>query len=135
LKALVESKRCNAVIIAALDQIAWLLNLRGGDISYNPVFLAYLVAVYEGEPKVQLYSDPEKFRDPAVQEHLKQLHVALVPYSQLIPDLRLMQDKTVAIELDSMNAKVIQTVKAKSNPVIDLADSIPALKARPSFDL
>ena len=33
----------DALLLSALDEIAWLLNLRGGDIQYTPVFLSYLL--------------------------------------------------------------------------------------------
>ncbi|MFV0554198.1 MAG: M24 family metallopeptidase [Mangrovibacterium sp.] len=36
-----ESSSCSGVFLSALDEIAWVFNLRGGDIAYNPVFLAY----------------------------------------------------------------------------------------------
>lgn len=41
-KELVE-KRTDALVVSALDEIAWFLNLRGSDIDYNPVFMAYLI--------------------------------------------------------------------------------------------
>ncbi|BHF57538.1 hypothetical protein SprV_0100048000 [Sparganum proliferum] len=43
LRAQMARENVGAVVIFALDEIAWLLNLRGGDISHNPVFFAYLV--------------------------------------------------------------------------------------------
>lgn len=36
-------QKVGAVIITALDEVAWLLNLRGGDVDYNPVFISYVV--------------------------------------------------------------------------------------------
>jgi Creatinase/Prolidase N-terminal domain len=36
-------QKVGAVIITALDEVAWLLNLRGGDVDYNPVFISYAV--------------------------------------------------------------------------------------------
>lgn len=38
-----KSKHCQAMVLTALDDIAWILNLRGSDIEYNPVFFAYLI--------------------------------------------------------------------------------------------
>lgn len=46
-----------AVIVSALDEIAWVLNLRGNDIAYNPVFFSYLVITSDS---VKLYVDKRK---------------------------------------------------------------------------
>ena len=45
--------------MTALDEIAWLLNLRGGDISYNPVFVAYAIVTAD---HATLYVDEAKAR-------------------------------------------------------------------------
>ena len=40
-------KKAVAFIISALDEVAWLLNLRGSDINFNPVFFAYLIVTVD----------------------------------------------------------------------------------------
>jgi len=47
----------DALLLTALDEIAWLLNLRGADVPYNPVALAYLILEPRG---AQLFIDPQK---------------------------------------------------------------------------
>ncbi|KAK8724909.1 hypothetical protein OTU49_010972 [Cherax quadricarinatus] len=54
------------MVITALDEIAWLLNLRGNDIPYNPVFRSYVIL---GRDSVDLYIPKEKIT-PAVDNHL-----------------------------------------------------------------
>lgn len=39
----ISEKKASALVVTALDEVAWLLNLRGSDISFNPVFFAYVV--------------------------------------------------------------------------------------------
>ena len=39
----IKNKECFALVVTALDEIAWLFNLRGSDIDYNPVFFGYSV--------------------------------------------------------------------------------------------
>jgi Xaa-Pro aminopeptidase len=63
-----QSKQCKAIIIAALDEVAWLLNCRGSDISYNPVFFAYAVVTLE---KLVLYIDNNKLTEE-VRQHLEE---------------------------------------------------------------
>ncbi len=47
LRHLLEERKCDAILITALDEIAWLLNVRGSDIEYNPVVMSYLLVTPE----------------------------------------------------------------------------------------
>ena len=38
-----QKRHCDAILITALDEIAWLLNIRGSDIEYNPIVISYLL--------------------------------------------------------------------------------------------
>jgi Xaa-Pro aminopeptidase len=46
-----------ALLVTALDEVAWLLNLRGGDVTYNPVFVSYVVVE---QHTATLYVDQQK---------------------------------------------------------------------------
>ncbi|CAO0802804.1 unnamed protein product [Mucor circinelloides] len=70
------------VIVSALDEIAWLFNLRGSDVDCNPVFYAYAVIT---QTQATLYINPEKLTAP-VREHLK--GIELKPYDAIFDDLR-----------------------------------------------
>lgn len=48
-----------ALLVTALDEVAWLLNLRGGDVDYNPVFVSYVVVEHQN---ATLYVDQQKVR-------------------------------------------------------------------------
>jgi len=52
-------QKVGAVIITALDEVAWLLNLRGGDVDYNPVFISYAIVTPDA---ATLYVDSAKVR-------------------------------------------------------------------------
>ncbi|XP_067656782.1 xaa-Pro aminopeptidase 1-like [Haliotis asinina] len=62
-----HSKQATAIVVTALDEIAWLFNLRGSDIQYNPVFFSYSVITFDG---VYLFIDESKV-DKAVTQHLE----------------------------------------------------------------
>ena len=47
------------LLVTALDEVAWLLNLRGGDVAHNPVFLAYVMVT---ETDATLYVDQNKVK-------------------------------------------------------------------------
>jgi Xaa-Pro aminopeptidase len=58
LRKRMRAEKADLQILAALDDIAWLLNMRGGDIPYNPLFLAYAFVREDG---VELFADRGKF--------------------------------------------------------------------------
>ena len=60
-------KRADAVVLSALDSIAWALNVRGGDVDHTPVALAY--AIVGGDGTTDLFVAPDKI-DDAVRQHL-----------------------------------------------------------------
>ena len=62
-----EAQRADAVVLAALESTAWLLNVRGGDVSRTPVALSY--AVVNADGTADLFIAPEKMSD-AVAAHL-----------------------------------------------------------------
>jgi Xaa-Pro aminopeptidase len=61
-----KKKKCFGIILTALDDIAWLLNLRGSDIDYNPVFFAYCIVTINS---ADLFVDAEKLT-PEVSQSL-----------------------------------------------------------------
>lgn len=76
----VKAEMANAVMLSALDDIAWTTNLRAaGDIAYSPVFLAYLFLSPE---KRVLFTDPAKLTAP-VKEHLEKYNIETRDYSEV----------------------------------------------------
>ena len=74
----------SAIILSALDEIAWTLNLRGEDVHCNPVFISYLM-ITKGSHT--LYILEEKITDE-IRTYLKGHQVAIKPYSALAENLR-----------------------------------------------
>lgn len=77
-RVLVE-KDADAHVLCTLDDIAWLFNLRGGDVECNPVFLSY--AIIERDA-AYIFADKSKFH-ACVQEYLRQINVTLLPYNDI----------------------------------------------------
>ncbi len=69
-------KKANAMIISALDEIAWLLNIRGNDVEYNPVVISYVVLEAD---KCTLFVDANKIDSPA-QNYLDFNNIDVQPY-------------------------------------------------------
>lgn len=56
LKEHLRAHRCDAMVVTSLTEIAYLLNLRGGDFRYIPVFKAYLIVSHE----IYLYTNTSR---------------------------------------------------------------------------
>jgi Xaa-Pro aminopeptidase len=67
-----------------MDETAWLLNLRGSDIQYNPVFFSYAVVTQDS---ATLYVDDAKLNDEC-RAYLAQNKVAIKPYDTLFADAK-----------------------------------------------
>ena len=72
----IAKKKANAMIISALDEIAWLLNIRGNDVEYNPVVISYVVLEAD---KCTLFVDANKV-DTVAQNYLDFNNIAVQPY-------------------------------------------------------
>ena len=71
-------------LISSLDDVAWLLNLRGSDVPYNPVFLAYVLL---GRASTELFVDGDRLDGPA-RRRLQVDGVILRPYADLAAALK-----------------------------------------------
>ncbi|KAI1304302.1 aminopeptidase-like protein [Xylaria venustula] len=78
-----EKKKSLTFVVSMLDEIAWLFNLRGNDIPYNPVFFSYAVVTPD---EATLYIDSSKLSEEC-QAFLKQNKVAVKPYKDIFSDV------------------------------------------------
>ena len=88
-----ERKDANGMVVTALDEIAWLFNLRGSDIPHSPVFRAYSLLSLAPEPQITLYTNKSRL-SPIVLAHLGSINckgglqcVQLKDYTALLADL------------------------------------------------
>ena len=81
-----ELKRLHAVgmLVSALDDIAWTLNLRGSDVHCNPVFVSYLLIA---ETEATLYIDENKLDDESAA-YLKRIGVKVDDYGNVAKGLK-----------------------------------------------
>lgn len=70
-------------VLSSLDDIAWIFNMRGNDVAYSPVILAYAVVSMN---HAVLYADASKFSDE-MKTSFKDLGVELKPYDAIYQDL------------------------------------------------
>ncbi|XP_020843647.1 xaa-Pro aminopeptidase 1 isoform X2 [Phascolarctos cinereus] len=79
-------------VVTALDEIAWLFNLRGSDVEHNPVFFSYAII---GTDTIRLFIDGDRTKAPDVKEHLlfnsslaDEFKVQVVPYKSILTELK-----------------------------------------------
>lgn len=77
-----EMKKSPGFIVSMLDEIAWLFNLRGNDIPYNPVFFSYAAIT---PASATLYVDESKLSGE-VKTYLKDNRVSIRPYEAIFDD-------------------------------------------------
>lgn len=77
LRELMQQEGVQYHLFTALDDIAWLFNLRGSDVEYNPVFIAYALI---GRDQVQLFVEPEKL-SAELRGQLEKQGVELLSYA------------------------------------------------------
>lgn len=77
-----EKKKSPGFVVSMLDEIAWLFNLRGNDIPYNPVFFSYAIVT---PTEATLYVDSSKLSKD-VQKFLAGNSVTVKPYTAIFDD-------------------------------------------------
>ncbi|MFM2392535.1 MAG: hypothetical protein RLZZ546_512 [Bacteroidota bacterium] len=97
-------------LFSALDDIAWLLNLRGSDVTYNPVFTAYL---FVNSKQTILFTDTKKL-DVTLHEVLKKSNITISEYEEIISFVsQLPEEFTLGVEPVSLNIKIYKMINAK----------------------
>ncbi|XAR52596.1 Xaa-Pro aminopeptidase [Bertholletia excelsa] len=100
----------SAIVISMLDEIAWLLNLRGNDVPHSPVIYAYLIVEMHG---AKLFIDDSKVT-PEVMAYLKNAGVELKPYETVLSEIECLAMKGAQLWMDtsSVNAAIANTYKS-----------------------
>lgn len=114
LREFMKNEGASVHIITSLDDIAWLLNLRGDDIPCNPVFLAYLIVDLQS---AYLFANEADF-DAMAKSYLSELGVKLVPYDKVYESVAQLRNQTVMLETAKTNYNIIMALDS-SITVID----------------
>lgn len=107
------------MIVATLDDIAWLTNMRGNDIEYNPLFFSYIIFHNKKEGsdyKVDLFISKKKVATPEVAQFLNNNNVTIHEYDQLKDKITeygaSLQSKKVVLDENTTNFKIYSLLKA-----------------------
>ncbi len=107
LRAEMKKARADVFVMSALDDIAWLFNIRGNDVDYNPVTIAY--ALVE-EDKATLFIVPEKVTSETKQ-YLEKEGVAVAGYLDIYAALKdIDPSKAVLVDGAKLNQSLFETI-------------------------
>ena len=113
----------DGMLISALDDIAWVLNLRGSDVHCNPVFVSYLLIASD---KATLFVNEQKL--PAeVKGYLSQAGVSIAPYDSIQKGLRDYFEYNILLDPDETSYTLMNAVGKKR--IIRQKSPIPSMKA------
>ena len=122
----IEKNGASAIILSALDEIAWTLNLRGNDVHCNPVFISYLLISKEG---YTLYILEDKITDE-VRQYLNLHHVEIKSYSALAEDLRTFKENHQGIlQISPLANEALYDLSAQYADTIVQASPVALMKA------
>lgn len=110
-------------IIASLDDVCWLLNVRGDDVDFFPLLLSYAVVTMDG---VDLYVDDSKLNDQ-INAELAKCNVSIHPYNDIYEDVKkLSASCTAMIDPMKMNYALYKNIPCK---VVEAANPTILMKA------
>ena len=121
-KALRE-QHADGMLVSALDDIAWILNLRGSDVHCNPVFVSYLLISTD---KVSLFVDDKKISDE-VRSYLVANSIAIYKYNKVEEGLREYSDYNILLDGNETSYSLWKSVRCQE--IIAGTSPVPALKA------
>lgn len=96
----------DGLLVTALDEIAWVLNLRGSDVHCNPVFVSYLLISPE---KVVLYINNVKLL-AEVKDYLTSEQIVVDAYEAVVDGLRSYEGKSLLVDMSSTNYSLATAV-------------------------
>lgn len=114
-----EDYGADSHIIASLDDICWLLNVRGDDIDFFPLLLSYAIV---GKDTVELYVDDSKLNG-RIREEFQKNRVTVHPYNGIYEDIKTLDaSETVLIDPMMMNYALYKSIPCRiveaANPTI-----------------
>ncbi len=117
-----RTQHADGMLMAALDDIAWTLNLRGADVHCNPVFVSYLLI---DSSAVTLYINKEKV--PAdVEQYLQRQGVRVEAYEHVVQGLRDYFEYNILLDPNEVNYTLMKMVKRE---VVRASSPVPMMKA------
>lgn len=124
IRTALRQRHADGMLISALDDIAWTLNLRGTDVHCVPVFVSYLLI---SSQQVSLYVDSAKINDE-VKAYLTENGISLYPYNKVAEGLERYSEYNILLDGDETSYFLWKTVNCQE--IIAGNSPVPAMKAQ-----
>ena len=112
---LLKKEELKACVLTAPDSIAWLANIRGGDVPYTPFSLAF--AIFHADGNLDIFNDPRKFSTRVLNK--LETGITIFPREDFLPTLLNLGNKNEKIGIDlSSSAEIIAYTLRKSDAQI-----------------
>ena len=112
-RKVLQEKRCEALVVSALDEIGWLLNIRGKDVDYTPCLISYVVVEMD---KCSIFVAPSKL-DDAARAYLQRINVNVCDYDQVFPYLQQLSATAVMYDGNKVNEALYEAINPAANKV------------------
>jgi Xaa-Pro aminopeptidase len=114
----------NYYVISGLDDIAWLLNIRGRDVNCNPLTMAYALI---SEYRYYLFIDDRKVNSE-VKAELKKANVEIMPYDSIGGFLKEIKTGTILLDVAKNSTWIYSSINIKTVEAMDITTRFKALK-------
>ena len=108
-----QDRRCDALVISALDEIGWLLNIRGKDVDYTPCLISYVVVEME---RCTIFVAPSKL-DDAARAYLQRINVNVCDYDQVFPYLQQLSATAVMYDGNKVNEALYEAINPSAKTI------------------
>jgi len=120
-----SARKADAVVLSALDSIAWAFNIRGNDVSHTPVALAY--AIVNADGTADLFVAPEKITD-SIRQHLGNA-IRVHDRAAFAPALQGFAGKRVAADPERAVAAIFDSLDSGGAKILGVRDPVVLAKA------
>lgn len=124
IRARMREKNVDGMLVSALDDIAWTLNMRGSDVRCNPVFVAYLLI---GAEEATLYIDEQKISSGTVADYLRSVGVRTDHYNNVAKGIKAFGGYNILMDPDETSYALYKAWGDR--PIEEDKSPIPAMKA------
>jgi len=124
IRTMMEEKNADVLLVTALDDIAWFINMRGADIDYCPVFLAYTVVTRD---RCIIFGQAESFSEE-IKETLAKYRIEFMPYESIYDFIRALPKLNIWVDKKRTNYALLECIP-KHMKIIDGDNPIMLRKA------
>lgn len=126
IRRILQEKNADSLLIASLDTVAWLFNLRGNDVPYNPVFVSF---AYVSQSETILFVYPDKLSDE-IADDLQKQGVTLAHYDKIIDYISSLSLQRILLQPEKTSYSLYHAVSQHNKIIAEtsVADLLKAAK-------